>query len=109
MDRQEYAKSLLRFRGDKIPLLKYLGAKWMIAKLVVVGMAAAALFCPHIPVQCGGIFLAGYLLGVIAADLRRYFWGMKRWRLQQELLDWEKIEALAGDSNSQGARQDNGA
>ena len=97
MDKHDYAKTLLRFRGQQLPLLKFLGARWIIMKIILGGFGTAAIFCPHVTIKGGGVFLVGYVLGVAVADIRGYFLGKRKWDIQQELYDWNKIESLAKD------------
>ena len=101
MDRREYAKTLLQFRGNDIGVLKYLGAKWIIVKVLLAVVGTAALFCPHVIVNSFGIFFCGYVLGGTLADIRRYFFARRRWNLQQELFDWAKIESLAKENDKE--------
>jgi hypothetical protein len=40
-----------------------------------------------------GLVIVGYLIGIVAGDVRRY---VRAKRLWQEVIDWEKVEEHVG-------------
>lgn len=67
----EYARALIKLRGQDLSVLKYLGARWIASKVALVLVAIVALLHSDTFSRCFGVFVLGYLFGVGVADIRR--------------------------------------
>lgn len=95
MDIREYAKTLLKLKGQDLSVPKLLGARWIVLKIVLVLVGIFALLDAHMIAKGFGIFVFGYVFGVAVANIRSQVLAKRRWPLQQQLLDWTKIESTA--------------
>lgn len=77
-----------------------MGARWFIVK---AGMIAASLMMvsrEDAVVHAVGLVVLGFSLGMAAANIRSYVVAKRFWSLQNEFLDWSKIEGSVKESKS---------
>jgi hypothetical protein len=75
------------------------GKSWIIGRLVMIVLAVTMLVFGA-PFLFGGIFLIGYLTGSTFNAARTVLTAKKKWKLQEQLYDWAKIESLAKASQA---------
>ena len=95
MDIDEYAKTLMKLKGQDLSIPKLLGARWIVLKILLVLVGIFALLDAHMIAKGFGVFVFGYVFGVTVANVRSQVLAKHRWPLQQQLLDWTKIESSA--------------
>lgn len=87
----DYCRVLLHAKR-KFPAF---GWTWIVVKILLMALAVAMLFVSQPEARIGGIFLLGWLLGSTATDVRNVLLAKRKWELQVQLYDWNKIEGLA--------------
>ena len=94
MDVKKHCGLLMKFKNDGMKLSTYMGRRWFVSKVMLIILALVLLFLPGKTFRIASFMLLGYILGVIVADLRSYFMVKKKWKLQEELIDWEKVKNI---------------
>jgi hypothetical protein len=75
-----------------------MGRRWFFSKVMLVAAALVLLLQGGQTFRMAGLVVTGYFLGVIAANVRSYVAVKKKWELQRELIDWDKVEEIAKNS-----------
>jgi hypothetical protein len=97
MSSERFCQSLIHFRKEGISPGHYFGARWIILKVLLAAIAIAFLATPE--GRFIGFLVLGYLLGSVVHGWQSYVVAKNRWALQQEVIDWDKVEQLAGTSS----------
>ena len=103
MNIQKLAASLLRLKGQELSLLRYLGARWIILKVLLMAAGGVCLIDSSLTVKFVGAGLIGYAAGVAVADVRRFFITKRNWPIQEQLYDWDKITSIGSDEEDHDA------
>jgi hypothetical protein len=98
MDWKTHCGLLMKLKIDGMKLSTYMGRRWFLSKGMLVVVALVLLFQAGQTFRMGGFVVTGYSLGVIAANVRSYVVAKKKWELQRELIDWDKVEEIAKNS-----------
>lgn len=96
---QQTAIALLKRRESPASPWYYLQANWkswLGYKLLYLAIIAA---CFTLAEKWIAISFACYILGAVLRDIRWWFTLAKQWPNSVELLDWQKIEKLAGETS----------
>lgn len=98
MDAKTHCRLLMKFKNDGIRVSTYMGRRWFVSKGILVIVALMMLFHGEETSRMAGFIVLGYLLGVVVANVRSYLVVKKKWELQRELIDWNKVrEYLEGN------------
>ncbi len=100
MDIRKRCRLLLTFREGGIRFRTFVGARWLIMKAIILVAALVLISSEDATGRAAGLVGSGYAVGTIAAGVRSYVVAKKLWPLQQELLDWHKVETRAKESVS---------
>ncbi len=92
MDVKKHCGLLMKFKNDGMKLSTYMGRRWFVSKVILIILALVLLFLTKNTFRMAGFIVSGYITGVIVANLRSYFVVKKKWKLQKELIDWEKVK-----------------
>jgi len=98
MDVKKHCGLLMKFKNDGMKLSTYMGRRWFVSKVMLIILALVLLFLTENTFRMAGFIVLGYIIGVIVANLRSYFVVKKKWKLQKELIDWEKVKEYLGTS-----------
>lgn len=98
MDMKKHCGLLMKFKNDGMKLSTYMGRRWFVSKVILIILALVLLFLTEKTFRMAGFVVSGYIIGVIVANIQSYFVVKKRWELQKELIDWEKVEEYLGTS-----------
>ena len=99
MDRKKHSKLLMKFKNDGVRFSSFMGARWIVLKVLLIIVSLVMLSSEEIALQSAGFIVVGYLLGVIAHDTRRYFVTRKNWSFQKDIINWRKVEANLGNGD----------
>ena len=92
MTEQRLCKDLLMLRENGIRLMTYLGPKYIISKAVLI-IFTIILFLQNDPIfRAASIVVAGYLTGMILANIRSVIILKNAWPLFKEFINWKKVE-----------------
>ena len=94
MDAKTHCGLLMKFKNDGIQFSTYMGRRWFVSKGILVIVALVMLFRVEDTSRMAGFIVLGYLLGVIGANVRSYLAAKKKWEIQRELIDWDKVEEI---------------
>jgi adenine/guanine phosphoribosyltransferase-like PRPP-binding protein len=94
---KEHCEQLMKFKNEGVRFSSYMGIRWFVAKGILVILALIMLLNEEQVVRIVGFIVSGYLLGVIAANIRSYVVVKKNWEIQSELIDWHKVEEHFGE------------
>ena len=92
MDVKKHCGLLTKFKNDGMKLSTYMGRRWFVSKVILIILALVLLFLTEKTFRMAGFIVLGYIIGVIVANLRTYFVVKKKWKLQKEFIDWEKVK-----------------
>lgn len=92
MDVKKYCGLLMKFKNDGMKPSTFMGKRWYVSKVILVILALVLLFLEEKALRIAGFIVLGYILGVIVANVRSYLVVKKKWELQKELIDWDKVE-----------------
>jgi len=98
MDWKTHCGLLMKLKSDGMKLSTYMGRRWFLSKGMLVVLAFVLLFQPAETFRMAGYVITGYLLGVTVANVRSYVLAKKKWELQRELIDWDRVEEIAKNS-----------
>ncbi|MHC4109933.1 MAG: hypothetical protein ACYSUY_02600 [Planctomycetota bacterium] len=98
MDMKKHCGLLTKFKNDGMKLSTYMGRRWFVSKMMLIILAMVLLFLTEKTFRIAGFIVLGYIIGVIVANFRSYFLVKKKWKLQKELIDWEKVREYLGTS-----------
>ena len=98
MDSTEYCKLMTNFKSNGLKFSLYMGKKWFISKFIILFAGAVMVLNKDKVVNVVGYVLMGYFLGMVLANVRNFILSKKRWDLQKEFLDWEKIKEVIAQS-----------
>lgn len=93
-------KKLLVQRENGIRLMTYLGPKWIISKVILIIFTIILLLQNEPILRTATLLGAGYLTGMITANIRTFIVMKIAWPLHKELIDWQKVEQ-AGEGGSE--------
>ena len=97
MSEEAYCRLLLGFKDDGVRYRSYFGLRWLILKLLLAATALLMLLAPYKDLRPVALLLLGYLVGVVSSGLKSYIVTKKRWELQRQFMDWEKIGNSLGE------------
>jgi lipoprotein signal peptidase len=92
MDVIKHCVLLMKLKNDGMKLSTYMGRRWFVSKVMLVILASVLLFLEEKALRITGFIVLGYILGVIVANVRSYLVVKKKWELQKEFIDWDKVE-----------------
>jgi len=95
MDMKKHCGLLMKFKNDGMKISTYMGRRWFVLKVILIIATVLMLWTNKAATRIVGFILVGYLLGVIVANVRSYLVVKKKWELQKELIDWDKVEEIA--------------
>jgi hypothetical protein len=95
MDWKTHCGLLMKLKNDGMKFSTYMGRRWFFSKGMLVVLVLVLLFQAEETFRIAGFIVIGYLLGVIVANVRSYLVVKKKWELQRELIDWDKVEEIA--------------
>ncbi len=98
MDWKTHCGLLMKLKSDDMKLSTYMGRRWFLSKGMLVVLALVLVFQAGERFRMAGFVVIGYLLGVIVANVRGYVVAKKKWELQRELIDWDKVEEISKNS-----------
>ncbi len=98
MDMKIHCGLLVKFKNDGMKLSIYMGRRWFVSKVMLIILALVLLLLTEKTFRMAGFIVLGYIIGVIVANFRSYFVVKKKWKLQKELIDWEKVKEYLGTS-----------
>jgi hypothetical protein len=85
-------RKLLMNREKGVRLMTYLGPKWFIGKVALIIFTIILLLQNNPILRATALVGAGYLVGMIAANIRSFIIIKNAWPLQKEIIDWIKVE-----------------
>jgi hypothetical protein len=77
-----------------------MGARWFSVKAILLGASLVMVSTEDVVIRTVGLVVLGFSLGMAAANIRSYIVAKKSWSLQNEFLDWSKIEDCMKESRS---------
>jgi len=90
----------MKFKNEGIRFNSYMGIRWFVGKGMLVILALIVLQSKEQKVRTVGFIILGYLLGMIAANIRSFVVVKKGWKIQSELIDWHKVEEHLGSKDA---------
>ena len=100
MDISAYCKKLQHLRDTGLSPGSYFGARWIILKILVIGMGVGFLLHQDAGLRTFGGVVLGYGLGVTFADVRSWLLSRNAWKHQERVVNWDLVEELAGERES---------
>ena len=95
MNKHEYCRQLLAYRGRMMPLSMYLGGKWVFLKFILAGFGIVAISSSIPAIQILGGLAIGYALGKTIYGIRMYYFNRNRWVISDDLFDWNRVTEYA--------------
>lgn len=92
MGLQKYCKELKRFKKNGISFGSFMGVRWFVSKAVIIIAIIIMLFQQNEVALLTALVLLGYLVGVMGANVRSYLVAKANWKVEAEVIDWNKVE-----------------
>ena len=99
MDVKKQCELLMTFKTKGFKLSTYMGKRWFVLKAILIVLAVIMLASEESVSRGAGLVIVGYLIGIVAGDVRRY---VREKRLWQEVIDWVKVEEHVGRKVGEG-------
>lgn len=97
MDAKKHYELLMQFKTRGVKLTSYMGKRWFGLKAILIVLAVIMLVSEESVSRGAGLVFVGYLIGIVAGDVRRYVVAKRRWAFQLEVIDWEKVKERLGE------------
>jgi hypothetical protein len=98
---KKHCELLMTFKTKGFKLSTYMGKRWFVLKAILIVLAVIMLVSEESVSRGAGLVIVGYLIGIVAGDVRRY---VRAKRLWQEVIDWEKVKEQLGEELEGGKR-----